>query len=402
MFETLEELPGDPILGLAAACRADPNPNKVDLTLGVYMDERGVTPVFEAIRQAQAQLVREETSKVYLPQVGDAEFNSGIRSLLLGEASSALTAGRVMSIQTPGGCGALRLGAELVKSAEPAARVWLSTPSWANHKPLLGSVGLELKNYRYYDSGIHGVDFGGMMADLEQARSTDVVLLHGCCHNPCGADLSRQQWSELAALAQRIGFTPFVDVAYQGMADGIEEDVHGLRLLVNTVPEVIIAASSSKNFGLYRERTGAILVVAADAARARALQSQGTVAARCIYSMPPAHGAILAGMVFSSEQLNQLWRRELAAMCERMNSLRTLLVEKLNAATGADFNFIRGEKGMFSLLGLSAEQVQRLRTGHSVYILGSSRINIAGINPDNIDYLATSVASVMRSHNSVR
>ena len=402
MFETLEALPDDPILGLAAVCRADPNPDKVDLTVGVYMDEHGVTPVFEAVRQAQLQLVEEEASKAYLPQVGDADFNRGIRALLLGETSSALTDQRVMSIQTPGGCGALRIGAELVKRARPDARIWMSDPSWPNHRPLLGSVGLEIGTYRYYGRDSHLLDFDAMLADLEQARRGDVVLVHGCCHNPCGADLSRPQWAELAELVRQRGWIPFLDVAYQGMAEGLEEDAHGLRLLVDAAPEVLIAASCSKNFGLYRERAGAIVVVAADAERARVLQSQGTVAARGIYSMPPAHGALLAGRVLCNEDLKRLWRSELAQMCERINGLRASLADRLEAATGSDFSFVRREKGMFSLLGLSPDQVQRLRSEHSVYVVGSSRINIAGVNSGNIDYLTTALAAVMRSHNSVR
>ncbi len=395
MFEQLQQLPADPILGLSALCKADPNPSRVDLTVGVYMDEQGVTPVFEAIRLAQEQLVQEEVSKVYMAPVGDADFNSGIRKLLLGEGSTALAEDRVMSIQTPGGCGALRLGAELIKAANGDARVWVSTPTWANHVPLLGSVGLNIKEYRYYAAATHSVDFEGMLADLREAKKGDVVLLHGCCHNPCGADLNQEQWRALAALAQEIGFTPFVDIAYQGLGDGLDEDAYGLRQLVAAVPEVLVAASCSKNMGLYRERVGASVIIAGSAARAQAIQSQGAAIARKSYSMPPAHGSILAGKVLSSTQLNQIWRGELDEMCQRINGLRAVLVEKLAAATGEDFSFIQREKGMFSFLGLSEGQVLRLQEEHSVYMIGSSRINIAGVSDSNIDYFAEAVAKVL-------
>jgi aspartate aminotransferase len=395
MFETLERLPPDPILGLSAACKADPNPDKVDLTIGVYMDESGLTPVLEAVKRAQQIITEEEVSKVYMPPVGDADFNRGIRELLLGVGNAALADGRVASIQTPGGCGAVRLGAELIKAANPTARVWVSDPTWPNHIPLLGSVGLQLESYRYYAPETHSVDFDGMMADLGQVGKGDVVLLHGCCHNPCGADLSQAQWLAVTELAQRNGFTPFIDFAYQGLGDGLDEDAFGVRTLVDSVPEVIIASSCSKNLGLYRERTGAVVFAAGAADRAEALQSQATVAARRIYSMPPAHGAILAGRVLTDEALGQLWRQELQQMCARINDLRSLLVSRLDAATGRDFGFIRQEKGMFSFLGITPEQVEELREKYSVYMVGSSRINVAGINRNNIDYFAEAVAKVL-------
>jgi aspartate aminotransferase len=395
MFENLERLPADPILGLAAACKADPNPDKVDLTVGVYMDEAGLTPVFESIRQAQLMLTQEEVSKVYLPPAGAEQFNTGMQGLLLGADNPILGEGRVASIQTPGGCGALRLGAELVRAAVPDARVWLSSPTWANHVPLLGSVGMAVKTHRYYDAAHHSVDFDGMMTDLQDARAGDVVLLHGCCHNPCGADLSREQWQAVTALAQQNGFTPFIDIAYQGLGEDLDADAWGLRHMAANLPELVIAASCSKNFGLYRERTGAVIFVNQTADQSAAVSSQALVAARKIYSMPPAHGGLLVGRVLEDDKLAALWRDELAAMCERINGLRSLLVARLGAATGADFSFIQHEKGMFSFLGISEEQVTRLREEHSVYMLGSSRVNVAGVNHDNIDTLARALASVL-------
>lgn len=395
MLHALQQLPADPILGLSAACRADPNPHKVDLTIGIYMDEQGLCPVFDAVQQAQRALVAEEASKAYLPAAGDERFNTGIQRLVLGADSPALAAGRVTSIQTTGGCGALRVGAEVIHAAAPGARVWVSDPTWPVHIPLLGSVGLQFKSYRYYEPATHSVNFDGMLEDLQQARTGDVVLLHGCCHNPCGADLSLAQWSAIAELAERQGFTPFVDFAYQGLGDGLEEDAAGVRLLVSRLPEVIIAASCSKNLGLYRERTGATLFVCRDTANAQAVLSQALVAARRVYSMPPAHGALLAGRVLTDDALGALWRTELTAMCQRINTLRANLRRALEASSGRDFSFIEREKGMFSFLGLSAEQAQRLRREYGVYMLDSSRINVAGINARNLDYVAQSVTRVL-------
>lgn len=395
MLESLERLPDDPILGLAAACRADTNPSKVDLTLGVYMDESGLCPVFRAIQQAQSTLVAEETSKVYLPPAGVADFNEGMQKLVLGEASEALKLGRVSSIQAPGGCGALRIGAEIIQAAAPGAKVWVSDPTWPVHIPLLGSVGLHFETYRYYEPSTHGVNFDGMVEDLKRATKGDVVLFHGCCHNPCGADLTPAQWQQIGDMAEAQGFMPFIDIAYQGLGDGLDEDAAGLRHLVERLPEVIIAASCSKNMGLYRERTGCTIFVSRDQQTADALLSQAKVAARRVYSMPPAHGALLAGRVLADADLTTLWKAELEQMCERINGLRSDLVEKLQGATGRDFEFIRKEKGMFSFLGLSQEQAQRLREEHSVYLLNSSRINVAGVNASNIDYLAQSIAKVL-------
>lgn len=396
MLDQLPLLPADPILGLAAAARADSNPDKVDLTVGIYMDEAGVCPVFEAVQRAQRALIEEETTKAYMPAAGDPAFNTGIRQLVFGADNPALLAGRVSSIQAPGGCGALRIGAEVIAAAAPGARVWVSDPTWPVHIPLLGSVGLQFQTYRYYEPASHGVDFEGMVEDLKQASAGDVVLLHGCCHNPCGADLSLEQWGVVADMAEAQGFLPFIDIAYQGLGDGLEQDAAGLRLLASRLPEMIVAASCSKNMGLYRERTGATLFLCRDSGSAEALVSQAAVAARRVYSMPPAHGAIIAGRILSDDALRGNWQAELGAMCQRINGLRSELRAKLEAATDRDFGFIEREKGMFSFLGLSKEQAQRLRAEHSVYMLDSSRINVAGVNAHNIDTLARAVGQVLQ------
>ena len=395
MFDSLPVLPPDSILGLAAACRADPNPDKVDLTLGVYMDETGLCPVFEAVQQAQQALVREEQTKVYMPPLGDPDYLNGIRSLVFGEAGMANLGDRTSAVQTPGGCGAVRLGAEVLHAAAPDATVWVSDPTWPVHIPLMGSVGLQFKTYRYYSAEKKGLDFEAMLADLEAAQAGDVVLLHGCCHNPSGVDPTLEQWGVLAELMSERQLLPMIDFAYQGMGAGLDEDAAGIRAVLERVPEMIIAVSSSKNIGLYRERSGAVVFVGGDARAAEAMASQAVSAARRVYSMPPAHGALLAGRVLSSPALRSAWEAELSQICQRINGLRGQFEEALTTATGQDFGFIGTEHGMFSFLGLSVEQAQRLREEQSVYMLDSSRINIAGLNANNLGRVVEAVASVL-------
>ena len=395
MFDSLPVLPPDSILGLAAACRADPNPDKVDLTLGVYMDETGLCPVFEAVQQAQQALVSEEQTKVYMPPQGDPDYLAGIRSLVLGEVGMASLGDRSSAVQTPGGCGAVRLGAEVLHAAAPTATVWVSDPTWPVHIPLMGSVGLQFKTYRYYSSEMKGLDFDAMISDLQDARSGDVVLLHGCCHNPSGVDPTKEQWATLAELLAERQLLPMIDFAYQGMGAGLDEDAAGIRTVLERVPEMIIAVSSSKNIGLYRERAGAVVFVGGDARAAEAMASQAVSAARRVYSMPPAHGALLAGRVLSSPALRSSWQRELGQICERINALRGQFRDALTTATGRDFGFIGTEHGMFSFLGLSVEQAQRLREEQSVYMLDSSRINIAGLNANNLGRVVEAVAAVL-------
>ena len=395
MFDSLPVLPPDSILGLAAACRADPNPDKVDLTLGVYMDETGLCPVFEAVQQAQQALVSEEQTKVYMPPQGDPDYLTGIRSLVFGEAGMADLGDRISAVQTPGGCGAVRLGAEVLHAAAPDATVWVSDPTWPVHIPLIGSVGLQFKTYRYYSADMKGLDFDAMLADLEAAQAGDVVLLHGCCHNPSGVDPTLEQWGVLADLMSERQLLPMIDFAYQGMGAGLDDDAAGIRAVLARVPEAIIAVSSSKNIGLYRERAGAVVFVGGDARAAEAMASQAVSAARRVYSMPPAHGALLAGRVLSSPALRSAWEAELGQICARINDLRGQFEDALTNSTGRDFGFIGKEHGMFSFLGLSVEQAQRLRAEQSVYMLDSSRINIAGLNTNNLGRVVEAVASVL-------
>ena len=395
MFDSLAVLPPDSILGLAAACRADSNPDKVDLTLGVYMDETGLCPVFEAVQQAQRDLVQEEMTKVYMPPQGDTAYLQGVQSLVLGEERRAILEDRLTAVQTPGGCGAVRLGAEVIFAAAPDATVWVSDPTWPVHIPLMGSVGLQIKSYRYYSSAIRGLDFTAMLEDLEAASPGDIVLLHGCCHNPSGVDPNAAQWQALATFMAERALVPMIDFAYQGMGAGLSEDAAGLRCLIDHLPEMIIAVSSSKNIGLYRERAGAVMFLGGDARAAEAMASQAISAARRVYSMPPAHGALLAGRVLSSPALRSQWEAELAQICQRINGLRREFCDALVTKTDRDFAFIAEEHGMFSFLGLSVEQAQRLRAEKSVYVLDSSRINIAGLNAGNMDRVVDAVSTVL-------
>jgi aspartate aminotransferase len=297
----------------------------------------------------------------------------------------------------PGGCGGLRLGAELVNRSRPGATIWLSQPTWNNHVPLLGGAGLRIREYPYYDPDRHVVDFAAMMQTLSGVEKSDVVLLHACCHNPTGADLTEQQWNEVAAVARKQGFLPFVDLAYQGLGNGLEEDAYGPRRLAETVPELLLAYSCSKNFGLYRDRIGMVATLAKDAASAEAAETHVTSIARGIYSMSPSHGGAIVKTILADKALYDVWKKELDAMRTRINGLRALLSDTLSKKNSPrDFSFIKDQRGLFSLLGLSKEQMQRLRSEFSIYAVESSRINIAGISPKNVDYLAESIIAVLR------
>ncbi|MGK2915843.1 MAG: aromatic amino acid transaminase [Porticoccaceae bacterium] len=397
MFASLKPLPADPILGLLAAFRGDPRDHKVDLGVGVYKDDKGATPIMMAVKEAEARFQRSEDTKSYIGPAGVPEFNDGIRDLMFGGDHAALTDNRVRTVLTPGGCGALRVGAELLKRCAPDTTIWVSDPTWANHMPLLGNAGLKLAQYPYYDQATSSLKFDAMMATLAKVGSGDVVLLHGCCHNPCGADLSPTQWREVAALAQRNGFLPYIDLAYQGFGQGLDEDAYGVRLMAESVPEVLVASSCSKNFGLYRERVGSLSVVGANAAVADAALTHINNVVRGNYSMPPSHGGAIVGVILYDQPLRQSWERELASMRDRINGLRSLLVARL-AEKGAprDFAFIREQRGMFSFLGISQQQVARLRDKYGIYMVDSSRINIAGVSLDNIDYVAEAIVAVLK------
>lgn len=396
MFETLSLLPADPILGLSIAYAKDPNPLKVDLGVGVYKNDAGITPIMAAVAEAEKLRIKQETTKAYTPPAGYAGANDAVTRLIYGSQSSEVESNRVRTIQTPGGCGALRVAAELIQRAKPGASLWVSTPTWANHVPLLSSAGLKLREYPYYDYLTHSINFAAMLETIKQIPRGDLILLHACCHNPSGADLSQQQWQQVADVCEVKGLIPFIDMAYQGFGEGLEEDAYGLRLLAGRLPEVIIATSFSKNFGLYRERAGSLSLVFANETQASAGNSQLLNVTRALYSMPPAHGAALIDIILHSSELTKVWSDELSLMRQRIKNLRIDLVQALNELqTQRDFSFIANEFGMFSFLGLSVEQVHKLKNDFSIYMTDTSRISVAGLTAQKMDYVSKAIASVL-------
>jgi len=398
MFQSLTPLPPDPILGLSVAFKADTNPNKIDLGIGVYKDAQGNTPVMSAVKKAEDIILNSQTTKTYVGPVGAAEYNETVARMVLGETLYDSLGKRRVTVQSPGGTGGLRLAAEFIKKANADATVWVSDPTWANHVPLITSAGLKIEKYPYYDYTSHSVRFEEMLDCLRRVTQGDLVLLHGCCHNPSGADLNQQQWQAVRDVALKQGFTVFIDMAYQGLGDGIDEDVYGVRQLAESLPELIIVSSCSKNFGLYRERTGALTVICDSDASTKAATTLIAAAARANYSMPPDHGAAIVQLIMHDADLRSEWDQELTGMRDRINGLRSLLVERIAAAgIGEEISFIEREKGMFSFLGVNVEQVQTLINDYSIYLVNSSRINVASVNESNIDYLTSSLAKVLSS-----
>jgi len=398
MFERLESVIPDPILGLMAAFRADPDPRKVDLGVGVYRDDRGETPVLEAVRRAESALLARQSTKTYVGPAGNPAFNEAIERLVLGEEHPTRLTARVRTVQAPGGCGALRLGAELIRAVSPDSVVYVSTPTWANHSPLLSGSGLKLAPYPYFDPATGGVQFAAMTAALARLPARAVVLLHASCHNPTGADLSPAQWRELLELLKRRQLLPFIDMAYQGLGEGLEADAYGMRLFSAELPEVLCAVSCSKNFGLYRERTGALQVINETPAAADAAFSHLVRIARGIWSMPPDHGAAIVHGIFADATLRTSWQAEVAAMRQRIQGLRHEVVKQLRQhCPQRDFGFIATQRGMFSFLGISAGQVRELRERHHVYMTDDSRMNIAGLRAQNLEYFARATAEVLSS-----
>jgi aspartate aminotransferase len=394
LFQQLNRLNPDPILGLMAQFRADSFAQKVDLGVGVFRDLSGNTPILDCVRRAEQTVLASQSTKSYVSAAGREEFNSAVEELVLGTSHRARRERRARTVQAPGGCGALRVGAELIRAATPSATVHVSDPTWGNHEPLLGSSGLRLARYPYYDAAAHELRFTAMLEHLDQAAAGDVVLLHACCHNPAGADLAPEQWGSLIELLQHRRLVPFLDLAYQGFGDDLTTDVAGLRQVAEQLPESLIATSYSKNLGLYRERVGALIVIGENESRADAARSHVLQIARSIYSMPPDHGAAIAACIFADPNLRETWIAELAAMRNRIKDMRVLLAGHLRAATGNGFfDFIQAQRGMFSLLGVSAAVVDRLRERHHIYMTSESRMNLAGIMPHNAAYVAESIVA---------
>lgn len=396
MFNSLIAMPADPILGLLTQYREDSHPQKVDLGVGVYKDPTGVTPILSCVKKAEKFRLDTETTKVYIGPTGSPQFNTLMTELAFGAGHSAIIANRIRTVSTPGGTGALRVAGDFIKRCNPNAVLWVSDPTWANHIGLFEAAGITVKTYPYYDYDSKSLKFDEMLAALSQVSPDDVVLFHACCHNPSGMDLTTAQWNKVIALTKEQGFTPLIDMAYQGFGDGVDIDAYGVRHMAAAVDNMILCSSCSKNFGLYRERIGSCSVIAKDANTANIAQSVLLYVVRCLYSMPPAHGAAIVETILGSKELTQEWLDELKVMRDRINGNRAILVDKLKAnGVNRDFSFIARQKGMFSFLGVAPEQVARLQKEFSIYMVGSSRISIAGISEDNVDYLAQSIAKVL-------
>ena len=389
MFNSLQQQPADKILALMQVYKEDPRENKIDLGVGVYKDASGQTPIMQSIKQAEHMLWETQDTKSYVGLTGTPEFSQTMIDLVLGDKfDKNLTA----SAATPGGTGAVRQAFELGKMANPNLRVFVSDPTWPNHLSILKYLGIPVEPYRYFDAKTRAVDFSSMMTDLENAKEGDLILLHGCCHNPTGANLKAPEWNAVIELLLKSGATPMIDIAYQGFGDGLEEDASGVRKLVNSVPETIIAASCSKNFGIYRERTGLLIVVSHDKDARDLNQSTLAFLNRQNFSFPPDHGARLVTMVLSDEELKRSWMEELEAVRTSMLSLRTQLATELEKLSGSNrFGFLADHRGMFSRLGASPEQVNELRENHAVYMVGDSRLNIAGLNSKTVPVLAKAI-----------
>ncbi|MGH1576239.1 aromatic amino acid transaminase [Planktotalea sp.] len=392
MFENFKPLPVDSILSLVKAFREDPRDGKIDLGVGVYKNADGLTPVMRAVKAAEKKLWEQEDSKSYVALAGDPAFSDAMIGLVLGES---VARGSIAAAATPGGTGAIRQAFELVKLANANARVFVSNPTWPNHTSILDYLGMEYVAYRYFDAETRGVDFDGMMADLKDVKAGDIVLLHGCCHNPTGANLNLTQWQAVVDLLNETGAIPMIDIAYQGFGDGLEEDAAAARLVASSVPECLIAASCSKNFGIYRERTGILMAVSADASQQVLNQQTLAFLNRQNFSFPPDHGARLVTMVLSDAELCADWKAELEEVRLGMLGLREQLAGELQRLSGSDrFGFLAQHRGMFSRLGTTPDMVEKLKTEHGIYMVGDSRMNIAGLNAQSVPILAKAIIDV--------
>jgi len=390
MFDTLQQQPADPIIALMALFRGDPRPGRLDLGVGVYRDEHGSTPILRAVKEAERILLQTQTTKAYLSPAGDERFLELVRSLVLGPVLAR--SDRIVGIQTPGGGGALRLAAELIATANPKAKVWLGAPTWTNHQPILHEAGLEVASYPWFDVAEQAFQFDRVVEALSKGKPGDVVLLQGCCHNPTGADPTEAQWRRLARLIGERGLVPFLDMAYQGLADGLDADAAGVRIVLEEADEALLAYSCSKNFGLYRERTGALFLQARNARQAATVRAQAAHLVRVNWSMPPDHGAAVVSLILDTPLLKNKWTSELATMRDRLMSVRNALaIRDPSLAAVAD------QRGMFSLLHLSPPQIQELRTEYGIYVVDSGRVNLAGLAASQMDQFAKALAAVRQT-----
>lgn len=396
MFEKIEAAPRDAILGLTAAFREDKRPEKINLSVGVYQDEHGKTPMLDCVRTAEGRLAEADQSKSYLPIPGSPEYVEIVRELVFGTGHEVLESQRVAGAHTPGGTGALRVAADFIHTTLPKATVWLSDPTWPNHPNIFDAAGVPMKSFPYFDSPTNNLAWGAMIEAFKKIPSGDVILLHGCCHNPTGIDPTTAEWEEIADAIYDRGLIPLLDFAYQGFADGIEQDAEGLRAFLRPGAELMVCNSFSKNFSLYRERVGSLSIVCPTQSAAEAVQSQVNRVIRSNYSNPPAHGAEIVNLILRDGELQKTWEQEVATMRDRINGMRQSLVDTL-AAKGVpgDYGFITQQRGMFSFSGLTKDQVETLREQFAIYIVGSGRINVAGLTPANIERVAESIGAVV-------
>ncbi|MES0826655.1 amino acid aminotransferase [Ruegeria sp. SCP11] len=392
MFENLKPQPADKILALMQAYREDPRDQKIDLGVGVYKNAEGVTPVMRAVKAAEKRILEEQESKAYTGLAGDPAYADAMIGLIL---STSVPRANIAAVATPGGTGACRQAFEMIRMANPSARVFVSNPTWPNHLSILNYLGMEMVPYRYFDGETRGVDFDGMIEDLKTAKAGDVVLLHGCCHNPTGANLNMVQWQEVVNLINELGLVAMIDIAYQGFGDGLEEDAQATRLVASSVKRCLIAASCSKNFGVYRERTGLLMAISDDAAQTALNQATLAFLNRQNYSFPPDHGARVVTTILNDDALRADWAAELEEVRLSMLGLRQQLADELQRLSGSDrFGFIAQHRGMFSRLGAAPELVEKLRADHGIYMVGDSRLNIAGLNANTVPILAKAIIDV--------
>ncbi len=396
MFDQVQMAPPDPILGLTEAFNQDPNPHKINLGVGIYKDAAGKTPVLGSVKAAEQVLLTTEATKNYKPIEGDPAYARSVQELMLGANHALLKANRVRTAHTPGGTGALRVAADYLHRLHPGATVWMSDPTWANHPNVFQAAGLKVATYPYFDAASNSLKLDAMLDTLGKAPAGDVVLLHGCCHNPTGVDPTAAQWKAIATTLGQRGLLPLVDFAYQGFGDGLTEDAAGLLTLAGILPELLVCSSFSKNFGLYNERVGAVSVIAKTPAAGDCVLSHLKAAIRANYSNPPAHGAGVVATILADEALRKQWQGEVTAMRQRINGMRQLFVATLKAkGAQGDYSFITRQRGMFSFSGLNKQQVQTLREKHAVYIVGSGRISVAGMTETNMPRLCEAIVSVL-------
>ncbi len=397
LFEAVELAPRDPILGLNEQYNTDDRSNKVNLGVGVYYNDEGRIPLLKAVREAEVSLSETARARGYLPIEGLGTYNKAAQKLLLGDDSDIIASGRAITVQTLGGTGALKIGADFLRQLLPTSKVVISNPSWENHRALFERAGFQVDTYPYYDAATHGLDFDGMLATLKSLPAGTVVVLHACCHNPTGVDPTFEQWEQIADAVQEAQLVPFLDIAYQGFGTGLQEDASVVRLFASRGMTMLISSSFSKSFSLYGERVGALTLVTRSDAESQRVLSQLKRVIRTNYSNPPTHGGAVVSMVLNTPELNGLWVEELAEMRERIRLMRSQLVEKLSArGVSQDFSFVLDQRGMFSYSGLTAAQVEALRIEHGVYAVSSGRICVAALNSGNIDYVASAIAQVIR------